>query len=137
MKNQVIMREKSTFRTVLFRHGKGIRWVEPLLFMISFAILREFLDPGTTLFKIIILLIAIMIIFIPPIIFLIINRPQYVLSREHLTITMKGKEEVIPLSQLKFANSLKYIFVVGNRRISLMVSDDFLAKVRKMLENQR
>ena len=72
---------------------------------------------------------------ISPLLYLLILRPRYILLENHLTIRKRKWEKVIPLKREQMID-LHYL-QSGNERIPLLVSDQFLAKVKIQLEKLR
>lgn len=136
MKNRSLCEETPTYTLLLYRKDNWLRGLEIILFLLGFLFI---LLPNFTFrsipFVIGLLVLAGVVMAISPLLYLLILRPRYILLENHLTIRKRKWEKVIPLKREQMID-LHYL-QSGNERIPLLVSDQFLAKVKIQLEKLR
>ena len=136
VKNRSLCEETPTYTLLLYRKDNWLRGLEIILFLLGFLFI---LLPNFTFrsipFVIGLLVLAGVVMAISPLLYLLILRPRYILLENHLTIRKRKWETVIPLKREQMID-LHYL-QSGNERIPLLVSDQFLAKVKIQLEKLR
>lgn len=136
VKNRSLCEETPTYTLLLYRKDNWLRGLEIILFLLGFLFI---LLPNFTFrsipFVIGLLVLAGVVMAISPLLYLLILRPRYILLENHLTIRKRKWEKVIPLKREQMID-LHYL-QSGNERIPLLVSDQFLAKVKIQLEKLR
>ncbi|WP_421617203.1 hypothetical protein ACAF76_018980 [Brevibacillus sp. TJ4] len=131
--SDVLYQEESTYKDLLLRKSTKMRIWETVLFAFSMVILSQLFTENNTTFKVLAFAIAIAVVGLAPFFYKAVLRPVYKLTRTHLIISMSGKENSYPLSEVEQIYEGRHLYRVGGKRESLMVSRQFLSHLNERL----
>jgi hypothetical protein len=92
-------------------------------------IITLWIPSGTTLYKILAVFAAVIIIGTAPYIYQKWLMPEYLLTKTQLVIRMKRQERVFLLPDVERASKWKPIFRLQGKKESIMASNDFISRL--------
>lgn len=131
--NEILYQEESGYKDLLLRKSMKMRLMETVAFVIGMLLLSSFFNSKTDTFKIMAFAIAIAVVGLAPFLYKWVLRPTYKLTKTHLIITMSGREESYPLSEVEMIYEGRHFYRLSGKRHSLMVSRVFLNKLNERL----
>ncbi|MCS1352142.1 hypothetical protein [Mechercharimyces sp. CAU 1602] len=136
MSDSVIREEATSYTILLYRKSPTTRYIEMGLFLVGFFVLLSFFEVRSTPFIIALLMVAAVIMFGFPVLYRVVVHPRYALYADRLEVRVGRKTSVYPLLDLERTYDLGHIFrsKLHNKKIYLLVSDDFLTALRSQLK---
>lgn len=134
MSQKLLKEEKTSYTTLLLRKNRFMKTVETLFFLLGLGIifiLFEFRSPAMIMAS---FGLAIFTFVFVPFIHWMVLRPHYQLFNDHLVVQIGRKKESFLLSQMVKDFGLSYAYMVGDKRVLLLVSNDFLESLDVQLE---
>ena len=131
--SDVLYQEESTYKDVLLRKSTKMRIWETVVFAVGMVILAQLFPENDNTFKVLAIVIAVAVVGLAPFLYKAVLRPVYKLTRTHLIISMSGKENSYPLSEVEQIYEGRHLYRVGGKRESLMVSRQFLNHLNERL----
>lgn len=132
--SQLIAEEYTSYTTLLYRKMRWMRFGESIAFVLGLIIIIMSLPFRSLPFFIAVISLAFVVFFGFPILYKSWLRPHYLLYTDRLLIRIRTRTKSIPLEQIKKEFDLPYIYVILNKRESLLVSNHFLKKLNGQLE---
>ena len=133
MSSEVLYQEESGYKDLLLRKSMKLRILETVAFAVGMVTLAQFFPSNDTAFKVLAIVIAIAVVGLAPFLYKAVLRPVYKLTRTHLIISLSGKENSYPLSEVEPIYEGRHLYRVGGKRESLMVSRQFLNRLNERL----
>lgn len=132
--SQLIAEEYTSYTTLLYRKMRWMRLSESIAFILGLIIIIMSLPFRSLPFFIAVISLALAVFFGFPFLYKSWLRPHYLLYTDRLQIRTRTRTKTIPLKQIKKEFDLPYIYVILNKRESLLVSNHFLKKLNGQLE---
>ena len=133
----VIRKEKSTYMDIFQKRPTRYRIYETLVYMAVMFVLAGYMPADHTLYKVLAVLSAVVIIGGAPILYRRVLAPEYILTKKELIIRMSGNERVFSLVDVERASEWKALFRLQGKKEPLMVSKDFLWHLDDLLEKMK
>jgi hypothetical protein len=127
--HEILMREKSTYMDIFQKRPGRYRISETFVFIFAMILITLWIPSGTTLYKILAVFAAVIIIGAAPYIYQKWLKPEYLLTKTQLVIRMKGQERVFLLPDVERASKWKPIFRLQGKKESIMASNDFINRL--------
>lgn len=134
MNPKLMMEEKTSYPTLLLRKNRLMKLLETIFFIAGLGIillLFEFRSPAMITASFVLAIFSFVLV---PFVYWLILRPHYLLYSDRLIVKMGRKQETYTLSQMERDLGLSYLYLVGDKRVFLLVSDDFLEGLNSQLE---
>lgn len=132
--SQLIAEEHTAYVTLLYRKMRWMRYSESIVFVFGLIIIIMNLPFRSLPFFIAVISLAFAVFFGSPLLYKSWLHPHYLLYTDRLQIRIRTRTKTIPLEQIKKEFDLPYIYVIENKRESLLVSNHFLNKLNGQLE---
>ncbi|MGA8941639.1 MAG: hypothetical protein WB502_02835 [Thermoactinomyces sp.] len=132
--NQLIAEEYTSYTTLLYRKKRWMRFSESIAFISGLIIILMSLPDRSLPFFIAVIILSFAVFLGFPFFYKIWLRPHYLLYKDRLQIRTRMCTKTISLKQIKQEFDLPYIYVIQNKRESLLVSNQFLKKLNGQLE---
>ncbi|MBA4603343.1 hypothetical protein [Thermoactinomyces mirandus] len=132
--SQPIAEEYTSYVTLLYRKMRWMRYGESIAFVFGLIIVIMNFPFRSFPFFIAVFSLAFAVFFGAPLIYKYCLRPYYLLYPDRLQIGFRNRTKTFSLKQIKKDFDLSYIYVIENKRESLLVSNQFLEKLNGQLE---
>lgn len=131
--NEVIIKEVSSYKTLLFRKGMAYRILETVIFILGIIIAFYMIGENNLQFKLSAVAIAALVVGGSPFVYQALLHPTYTLTKTELWISVGQKEQMVPLANISPSYDLRYMYYLNGKKKPLMVSDQFLEVLNQEL----
>lgn len=133
----VIIREQSGYMDIFQKRPGRYRVYETLAYMAVIFALAGYIPAESSLYKVMAVLSAVLIIGGAPVLYQKVLAPEYILTKTEFIIRLRGKERVFSLLEVERASEWKALFRLKGKKEPLMVSREFLNKLDNQLQKVR
>lgn len=131
-KLKIIQQEKPSLGTLFLRKSSRSRVIETGVFIFLIFVIYQYTGYNTA-FKLIAIGTALLTISLSPVIYKLINKPEYILTETELIIKTGHKEEKIPLIFIENSYDLRYFYYIKGKKFVIATSNNFLEALDQQL----
>ncbi|TCS79585.1 hypothetical protein [Tepidibacillus fermentans] len=129
----ILFEERPSYLTLLTRKSSLHKTIETIIFIVFVVVLAFVYGFTSSFFKVGVLISAGVVLFLSPVAYSWIVRPQYILTETELIIKKMNQKTSVPYARIEDAYDLRFIFKINGEKEVLSVSDAFIDELNERL----